>query len=252
MVRHLRGRRARGRLARACAPLALTALCLGGCGLVPMAPFDRPADEAQAALPQPLEPPPAEAPQAAVQSAPAQPDLPEPGDRPAATPAAQPTAAPEESSAPAASAAPAQSPVVEPSPAERAVRAALDEFYSAYNSRDWKRARAQFWSGATISDVRILPDQPAPAVQVASVAEFFEELARTREPGPGGFQGKLVGSPVVRTASNVGQAWCHFEARFGGPQETMSWRRVDAFTFVLHEGHWKIASLAQSNSFDTQ
>jgi hypothetical protein len=98
--------------------------------------------------------------------------------------------------------------------------------------------------------VRPLADKPTPAVKVTSVAEFFEELSRAPESTAQGFEGRLEGAPEVRAASNVAQAWCHFQARFGGPQESMSWRRVDAFTFVLHDGTWKIASLAQSTSFD--
>lgn len=257
MERHLRSRRARGRLVAHGALLGLAvSLLTTNCSVVPLASFSRPASEpapeaADASVPN--------GPTAQADGAAAEPDLPEPGDQPQAAARSlestavqepQPAAAPAETSAAVVAAGPVVDDAATPVASE--VRATLAEFYAAYNAREWKRARALFWSGATITDVRILPDNPAPAVKVASVAEFFEELARTREAGSMGFQGQLEGTPAVLTASNVAQAWCHFQASFGGPEETMSWRRVDAFTFVLHEGRWKITSLAQSNSFDTR
>lgn len=249
MERHLPGRPAHGRL------VALAALCGAALGCVPLAPFERP-----------LEPTPASA---AGPTTSTPPDLPERGDRPVVPAPVEPAAvAPPSSPAPEpqAEAAPEIQPKTEPE-VETEVEAVevappdseeariqvgelLDGFYAAYNAREWKRARALFWDGATITDVRVLSDRPTPAVRVASVAEFFEELARTPESGPHGFEGRLEGPPQVRAASNVAQAWCRYQARFGSPQESMSWRRVDAFTFVLHEGAWKIAALAQSSSSD--
>ena len=250
MERHLRGRRARRRLiAAALLGAGWAAAC------VPLAPFARPQpaafeDDAPAGAPeeaQPAQPP----------------DLPEPGDDvPTSATAApeggaassEPEAAPvveareADAARPSEAAPPQEAPAGDPLRAE--VRGVLAAFYAAYNAREWKRARTHFWDGATITDVRLVEDHPIPVVQVSSVAEFFEELARVREAGAGGFEGRLEGEPEVRTAGNVAQAWCHFRASFGGPQESMSWRRVDAFTFVLHEGTWKIASLAQSSSSD--
>lgn len=238
MERHLRSRRARSRLG-----LAAACLCAAG-GCVPIAPFEKPADAAGGQT------------RSSAESALApSPDLPEPGDRPAAAPAepsetvAAPVAGPVVPVVPV-----AEEPQAEPlpvdDPEQSKVRLQLESFYKAYDAREWKQARAHFWEGATITDVRMLPDQTQPAVQVSSATEFFEELERTSEAGPEGFEGRLVGVPEVRTTSNVAQAWCHFQASFGGPQESMSWRRVDAFTFVLHEGQWKISSLALSKSFD--
>lgn len=248
MERHLRGRRARGRL-------AVAALCGAwlAAACVPLAQFSRPPAEDVASDSGAPEP------QGATPALP--PDLPEPGDdvvtpaQPAESAAAATTDAAlevegraEDEGAREAEPSPATAPAGDPLQAE--VRGVLEAFYAAYNGRDFKRARTHFWDGATITDVRILSDRPAPVVKVASVAEFFGELASPHESGPEGFEGRLEGAPVVRTASNVAQAWCQFRASFGGPQESMSWCRVDAFTFVLHEGTWKIASLAQSSSFD--
>jgi len=256
MERHLRSRRARGRLALA------AALC-GAAACVPLAPFERPESPSAAHA------------EGAATAGPAKPpDLPERVERPAqeAPPEAAPTGAPETAPTETAAGSPAveatvseppaaQTPQEAPAPVPVApeaaeeplqteVRAVLESFYADYNVREWKRARLHFWNGATITDVRRLPDGSAATVQVASVDAFFEELARTPESPQQGFEGRLAGTPQVRTASNVAQAWCLFQASFGGPQESMSWRRVDAFTFVLHEGSWKIASLAQSRSFD--
>jgi hypothetical protein len=251
MERHLRGRRARRRLTTgALCGAWLAAAC------VPLAPFSRPPPEDGVSAPAGAD---------GTDAAPAlPPDLPEPGDDVAspAAPAAPASPAPtEELAAPSspaaevsgetaseAEASPAAAPTGDPLRSE--VRGVLESFYAAYNAREWKRARTHFWDGATITDVRIVPDHPAPVVRVSSVAEFFDELARVRESGPEGFEGRLEGAPEVRIASNVAQAWCLFQASFGGPRESMSWRRVDAFTFVLHEGTWKIASLSQSSSFD--
>jgi hypothetical protein len=283
MERHIRGRRAHRRLGVVAAACAALAAC------VPLAPFERPAEvaasEGEAVAAGPSTPPdlpePGDSPVAAVEPAPA----PDPAAAPAAssgdgavepapsqTPQVaepQPAASPD-GEAPAGPAQQDPAAVADPAPdeppvatvgsesappaavpaAEAQVRTALEAFYDAYNARDWKRARGHFWDGATISGVRPQADKPAPVVKVNSVAEFFDEFSRAPESGSQGFEGRLEGEPEVRAASNVAQAWCHFEARFGGPEESMSWRRVDAFTFVLHEGTWKIASLAQSTSFD--
>lgn len=257
MERHLRSRRARGRL---------IAAALAGAGLgwacVPLAPFERPeappdgapvqASDADAAgearapdLPEPGD-------EVAVPSETAAPEAetvaaPEPATTPAPAPAAEPVAEPASATA---QVAPAQEPPVAPEgdPVLAEVRGVLEAFYAAYNAREWKLARTYFWDGATITEVRIRDDQPTPGVSVSSVAEFFDELSQEGAAGPLGFRGSLEGAPAVRIASNVAQAWCPFRASFGGPQQSMSWRRVDAFTFVLHEGSWKISSLAQSSS----
>lgn len=235
MERHLRSRRARGRLGLA------TALACGACACVPIAPFERPADVANAP-----------AGEAAVGTPATPPDLPEPGDRRVATPA-EPRQEPLDAT-PAVEAAAQEPEPAEPAPVDdpqqNQVRLQLQSFYDAYNAREWKRAHAHFWEGATVTDVRMLPEQSVPTVQISPVTAFFAELERAGDATPAGFEGRLEGPPEVRTASNVAQAWCHFRASFGGPQESMSWRRVDAFTFVLHDGVWKISSLAQSKSFD--
>lgn len=284
MERHLRGRRAHRRLGVVAAACAALAAC------VPLAPFERPAPvaapdgEVIAAGPStpPDLPEPGDSPVAAVEPAPAQAPAPvvsssegEPGPSPSEPQPTEPDPVPpqdgqaqaepqQQAPAPAGESqhAPSQeqpqatAQASDPAPqaalpsAQAQVRSVLEAFYDAYNARDWKRARGHFWDGATISGVRPQADKPTPVVKVNSVAEFFDEFTRAPDSGSQGFEGRLEGEPEVRAASNVAQAWCHFQARFGGPQESMSWRRVDAFTFVLHEGTWKIASLAQSTSFD--
>jgi hypothetical protein len=235
MERHLRSRRARGRL------VLVATLAQVACGCVPIAPFERPAHD-----------PGAGGHEASTEAPARLPDLPERGDQRVAT-APEPAAPVSVPAAPLQEAHPTAeppAPQIDEDPQRAQVRLQLQSYYEAYNAREWKRAHGHFWEGATVTDVRMLPDQSAPTVQISPVTEFFAELERAGEAPPEGFEGRLEGLPEVRAASNVAQAWCHFRASFGGPQESMSWRRVDAFTFVLHDGVWKISSLAQSKSFD--
>ena len=51
----------------------------------------------------------------------------------------------------------------------------------------------------------------------------------------------------VRLTGNLAQAWAFYSARFGDSTSVATWRGVDAFTVMSHDGRWRITSLAYAS-----
>jgi len=50
----------------------------------------------------------------------------------------------------------------------------------------------------------------------------------------------------LRREGALGLAWVRYRARFGAPGALREWEGVDAITWILHDGRWRIVSLAWS------
>jgi len=49
--------------------------------------------------------------------------------------------------------------------------------------------------------------------------------------------------PIDRPREN----WARYTARFGDPGSVRTWKGIDAFTLMRHEGRWRIVSLAYTD-----
>lgn len=122
------------------------------------------------------------------------------------------------------------------------VVAELTRYYGSFSARDWTAFADHFWPGATLTTVWQPPGAPAPQLETITVPVFVERAPA----GPGSkpiFEEKMD-SVRVRLLGNLAQAWAFYTAKFGDSTSVATWRGVDAFTVMSHEGRWRIASVA--------
>jgi hypothetical protein len=130
-------------------------------------------------------------------------------------------------------------------PDDEAVRLAVQQYYRDMTARDWPAYAAHFWPRATLTTVWKPPRESAPRVVVTTIDSF---LATTGE-GPDSrpiFEERLLGQDV-RMAGNLAHVWARYEARFGDSALVRTWRGVDAFTWMKHDGAWRIVALAYTD-----
>lgn len=126
--------------------------------------------------------------------------------------------------------------------AEREIRAELMSYYADMSARNWDAYADHFWPGATLTSVWQPPGEPAARVVATTVPEFVAQAPE----GPGSrqiFQERMLGAEI-RVHGDLAHVWAHYEARFGDPGDVSDWRGIDAFTFMKHDGRWRITALA--------
>jgi hypothetical protein len=125
---------------------------------------------------------------------------------------------------------------------ETQVRETLASYYDAFSARDWPRFSEHFWPGATLTTIWAPPGETVPGVVATTVPEFVEQAPE----GPGSreiFEERMI-SAEITVEGGLAQAWVRYRARFGDPGDVMEWEGRDAFTLLLHDGEWRITSLA--------
>lgn len=125
------------------------------------------------------------------------------------------------------------------------IRAELERYYADLSARDWPAFASHFWPGAALTTVWQPPGDPGPRVVATTVPEFVRQAPA----GPGSqpiFEERML-SLEVRTARNLAQAWARYEVRFGRREALRTWRGIDAFTLLRHDGRWKITALAYTD-----
>jgi hypothetical protein len=130
-------------------------------------------------------------------------------------------------------------------PEEDLLRASVAACYREMSARDWPAYRARFWPQATLTTVWQPPGEPRPRVVVTTIESFLAHTAQ----GPDSkriFEERLLGQEV-RVTGNLAQVWARYEARFGDPGNVAVWRGIDAFTWMKHDGTWRITGLAYTD-----
>ena len=128
---------------------------------------------------------------------------------------------------------------------QAAVLSELRSYYADFSARNWDAFASHFWPGATLTSVWQPAGEPAPRVVTTTVPAFIEQAPA----GPGSrsiFEERML-SAVVRVHQNLAQAWAHYAVRFGDPDSVATWRGIDAFTLIWHDGRWRIVSLAYTD-----
>ena len=125
------------------------------------------------------------------------------------------------------------------------VVAELRRYYADFSARDWTAFSDHFWPGATLTTVWQPPGSPSPRVEIITIPEFV----RRAPDGPGSkpIFDEQMDSVRVRVSGNLAQAWAFYTARFGDSTSVATWRGVDAFTIMYHDGRWRITSLAYAS-----
>ncbi len=122
------------------------------------------------------------------------------------------------------------------------LRAAVEAYYRDLSARDWTAFAQHFHPGAVLSTRWTPPGADAPTVMMSSVSEFVAQAHLGPDSQPV-FEEWPTGVDV-RRQGDLATTWVRYGARFGSPGALQSWTGVDAITWILHDGRWRISSLA--------
>lgn len=131
---------------------------------------------------------------------------------------------------------------------EMELRERVEHYYETLSARNWEAYRDFFWPEASLTTVWQPPGEAAPRVVFTSIDDFIANAGQGPDSKPI-FEENLL-SQEVRILENLGQVWARYEARFGDSTSVSTWRGVDAFTWMMHDGEWRIASMAYTNEAD--
>ncbi len=127
-------------------------------------------------------------------------------------------------------------------PEEQVIRQAVAEYYRDMSARNWPAYAEHFWPRATLTTAWQPPGEQAPRVVVTTIDEFLAQTAQGPDSKPI-FEERLLAQDV-RVTGSLAQVWARYEARFGDSASVATWRGIDAFTWMKHDGEWRIAALA--------
>jgi len=117
----------------------------------------------------------------------------------------------------------------------------LERYYDGFAAGDWSRVAENFWPNATIVTIRS-PDMGAPPTVVSMRIEDY--VARHADSGVRPSPLKLtLDLPRTETNGSVSSVFVRYRAVDPSGADEQSWRGVDLFSLVRHEGEWRIASL---------
>jgi hypothetical protein len=129
-----------------------------------------------------------------------------------------------------------------PDSLEKVLLERVNNYYMDFSSREWKSYAEHFWPGAYLATLWQPPGADTLQVTMTTIEEF---IARADQ-GPGSqpiFEEKMIHGQV-RAYNNLATVWAKYSAKFGSRDSLMEWEGIDAFTYMKHEGHWRIISLA--------
>jgi hypothetical protein len=128
---------------------------------------------------------------------------------------------------------------------ENEVLAEVERYYEDFSRRDWTAYATHFWPGAMLATVWQPPGQPTPRMTVVTVPEFVAQAPLGPDSKPI-FEERMT-SARVRVHRNLATVWADYTARFGDSTRVRTWRGVDAFTLMKHDGRWRILSLGYTD-----
>jgi hypothetical protein len=129
--------------------------------------------------------------------------------------------------------------------ARRDLGAAVAQYYRDMSARTWSAYAAHFWPQATLTTVWQPQGESAPRVVITSLEEFLSHTAEGPDSKPI-FEERLL-SQEARIVGDLAHVWAHYEVRFGDSASVATWRGVDAFTWMKHDGTWRIVALAYTD-----
>lgn len=129
-----------------------------------------------------------------------------------------------------------------------AIQAVLEEYYGAFDARDWDAYGAVFWPGAVVTTVWRVPGEREDRVVATTVEEFMTQVGG-RNTGNVPFEQQMIASET-EVFHNLAQAWVRTRVSFGAEAGPAEWVGVDAITLLKHGGEWKIAAVGFTNAAD--
>ncbi len=128
------------------------------------------------------------------------------------------------------------------SPPAPDLRAAVATYYRDLSARDWTAFAQHFHPGAVLGTRWTPPGAAAPEVMLRSVSEFVAQAHLGPDSQPV-FE-EWPTSVDVRRKGDLATTWVRYGARFGAPGSLQAWSGTDAITWILHDGRWRITSIA--------
>jgi hypothetical protein len=122
------------------------------------------------------------------------------------------------------------------------LRDAVDAYYRDLSARDWSAFADHFHPGAVLSTRWTPPGAAAPEVMMSSVSEFVAQAHLGPDSQPV-FE-EWPTSVEVRRQGDLAATWVRYVARFGAPGALQEWTGVEAITWILHDGRWRITAIA--------
>jgi len=117
----------------------------------------------------------------------------------------------------------------------------LASYYADMSERDWQEYREYFWDDATLTTSWQKEGDTVARVNVTSIDAFIEQTPRGPDSQP--IFSERMKSASIQVRDNLATAWVEYDAEFGQPDSLMRWSGTDVFTFLRHDGEWKIVSL---------
>ncbi len=131
----------------------------------------------------------------------------------------------------------------------RAIRESVEQYYIVMSDRIWGEYQKFFWAGSTLTTVWQPPGEPQPRVIPTTIEDFVAQTHLGPDSQPI-FEEQLL-DQEIRRRGDVAQVLARYEARFGSEDSVMTWRGVDAMTWLKHDGQWRIAALVFVNEPDS-
>jgi hypothetical protein len=128
---------------------------------------------------------------------------------------------------------------------EDRLRALVQQYYRDLSARQWPAYADYFWPRATLTTVWQPPGDSTPHVVSTPIETFLASTAAGPDSKPV-FEERLL-SQEVHVTGDLAQVWARYETRFGDSAAVRSWRGMDAFTWMRHEGRWRITSLGYAD-----
>jgi hypothetical protein len=127
------------------------------------------------------------------------------------------------------------------SAASAEVYAVVRGYYAALTSRDWRLLGSRFWPRATITTVRVTPDDTVPRVRTLTIEDFVAGAGKAEATV---FADEALRANIV-TYGALADAWVTYHSRVGATAQTAVNRYgIDAFHLMKLGGQWRIVSLA--------
>ena len=121
----------------------------------------------------------------------------------------------------------------------------VNRYYIDMSARDWEAYASHFWPGAHLTTVWQPPDADSLQVVMTTIEDFVKQA----DQGPGSqpiFEEKLLDAEI-NVFNNLAAVWASYAAKFGTEDSLMEWQGIDAFTYMKHDGEWRITSLSYTN-----
>jgi hypothetical protein len=122
------------------------------------------------------------------------------------------------------------------SPDEESLRRSVAGYCREMSARNWPAYQARFWPHATLTTVWQPPGESRARVVITTIESFL---------GPT-LEDRLLGQEA-RITGKLAQVWARYEASFGDTGNVAVWRGIDAFTWMKHDGNWRITRLAYTD-----